>query len=244
MRLAVSVAAVLPAESLHDALSWSRGVCAGSEVSSVHLSKAVLSFYLSLEQRTQEQPEGPLLVATLIRSKLGDNMAEPDPSDELDELFAIVSEGNANALTSPVLDSLSAQMDDVERAVALWRKADPRKADGAEPLLALEQAVQDRYLLHVALLRTLCKSQLENTPAQQLLRTCMRLFRYTRMKLLATGYWLLATQHLLLATCYSTLATCYLLLATCYLLLNTCYLLLATQHLLLATCYLLLTSHY
>ena len=142
--------------------------------------QASLSFFLLLEQRIQQRPVAPKLVVDLLRSKLGDNMAEPDPEAEPTEDLLIISEGNANALVTPVLESLGVEMDDAERAFGLWR-GDSRKVEGAEYLLSLEQAVLDRALRHVALLRTLCKSQLENTPAQQLLRTCMRFFKHLQV---------------------------------------------------------------
>ena len=39
------------------------------------------------------------------------------------------------------------------------------------------QAILDHSLRLVGILRTLCFSQLENTPAQQLLRMCLRIFK-------------------------------------------------------------------
>lgn len=178
LRIALGITKALPMDALYDALAWSRNACKMLEVGSAPLARGLLSFSLTLEGRLHEQPSVSLHLAQLLHSNLGDNLNEQDdPVGESQlEPMLLISEANSNSLVPALLESIASEMDGCDRAFALCKMGGARSRNDAKRR-ELEESVLERTLRHVAILRTLCKSQLENGPAQALLRTCLRLFK-------------------------------------------------------------------
>ena len=198
LRVATRLAATLVPAELAAPLAWSASSAAlGSErVASVGSSKSLLGFHLALARRAGDDTTLPR-VCERVLSAVGDNMDEnPPPADaESDAGLVLISSGNASSLSVTVVDAITKEIGDVERAFTIIRRqppprASPRLAAAADDdddafmgagggrqeddggLRALHEALRSREERVLGCLRLLSKAQLEPSTVAPVLAKC------------------------------------------------------------------------
>ena len=178
LRIGGALSAALPSSKLKAALEWAGGFIGGEEVASNPLCKAALSFALTLHRRAHAEPALLGRCAEELHALLHDNMH--DEGEGGTSTLAMLTEGNANALSAAALEQLELEMAEGEKAADLLARlaggADGTAAEGTAAA-ELRGRVHRRYVSHAQVLRELCKSQLMGAPVQHLLKLVTKLFK-------------------------------------------------------------------
>ena len=178
LRIGGALSAALPSSKLKPALEWAGGFIGGEEVASNPLCKAALSFALTLHRRAHAEPALLGRCAEELHALLHDNMH--DEAEGGTSTLAMLTEGNANALSAAALEQLELEMAEGEKAADLLARlaggADGTAAEGTAAA-ELRGRVHRRYVSHAQVLKELCKSQLMGAPVQHLLKLVTKLFK-------------------------------------------------------------------
>jgi hypothetical protein len=181
LRIASRLASRLGSVARSHALSWSSSAsCIGNDRVASHITaKALLAFHLSLSRGALAAAGAPLhAVCHRVLAALGDNMNEETDTVPEAEVFSLISEGAAHALTPTVVDAITKEIVDLERCFTIIRRCGANKSNGGAVVTSLETSLVRHESRVLDALRVLCKAQLDSTPAQPVVARCTRLFRH------------------------------------------------------------------
>jgi len=221
LRVARRLALTLPPTALGAVLEWvASGSCLNHElVTHTVPAQALLAFALAASRRASANGITTSLTAPLCRfalCTLGDNFAEAEESSvrrkekalQIGAFGLLANEAHASALTAPLLEALTYDLLDLERALTVRKRLAARNLAHDDTFLdadedafvgvgdgaggagvgaahaddggagTLDSAICERELAVVECLRLLCKCQLEPAHAQPLIARCVAIFKH------------------------------------------------------------------